>query len=296
MTLARGGAQTRAMSPLIDVAGLTEALTGLRPVRLLDVRWRLDAPEGRLAYITGHLPGAVYVDLERELSRPGHPEAGRHPVPALADLEHSVRRWGIDEGDLVIAYDDNDGVAAARAWWLLRRRGVDIRVLDGGLRAWIASGGLLDTHDVAVEPGGISLRDEDPGVASIDEAALAPLTGVLLDVRAPQHYRGSVPSADPVSGHIPGALNLPTSVHISPEGGAASVEASAARFADVGVRAGVPVVVYCSSGIASAHTALVLARLGIGARVYPGSWSEWARAQGRPGATGPTPAHAVHAV
>ncbi len=145
------------MSPLVRVDELVSELSAGAPVRLLDVRWRLNQPEGRPDYLAAHLPGAVYVDLERELARPGRPEEGRHPLPEREDLEASARRWGVHAGDRVVAYDDNDGVAAARAWWTLRRHGVDVRVLDGGFRAWIAAGLRVEASDRAVRPGDIVL-------------------------------------------------------------------------------------------------------------------------------------------
>lgn len=275
--------------PLIDVDRLAEALSADRPVRLLDVRWRLDLPEGRPAYLTGHLPGAVYVDLERELAAVGHPEKGRLPEPALADLQHAVRRWGVDDGDLVVAYDDNDGVAAARAWWLLRSRGVDVRVLDGGIRAWIASGRTIEYADRAPRAGTAVLVDADPGAVTIDEAARAPLEGVLVDVRAPEQYRGRAASPDPAAGHIPGAINLPTVTHIGPDGRLRSRDEIARTLASAGISAGAPVTLYCGAGVASTHSALAFAIAGIDARVYVGSWSQWSRSPGRAVAIGPTP-------
>jgi thiosulfate/3-mercaptopyruvate sulfurtransferase len=276
--------------PVIDTLDLRSALAAAtRPVRLLDVRWRLDLPEGRPAYLAGHLPGAVYVDLERELARPGHPEEGRHPLPALADLERSAQAWGLDAGDLVVAYDDNDGVAAARAWWLLRRRGVDVRVLDGGLRAWIAAGGLLEGGDVRPEPGNVLLADADPGIASIDAVARAPQDGALIDARSPQHYRGNAPTADPAAGHIPGAVNVPTLAHMQADGRLRSAAEVRRTLADAGVDASGELVLTCGSGIAAAHSALALAAAGIEARVFPGGWSRWSRTPGRPIAVGPTP-------
>ncbi|ALJ19138.1 sulfurtransferase [Microbacterium sp. No. 7] len=277
------------MSHLIDVSELQAALDADRPVRLLDVRWRLDEPEGRLPYLAGHLPGAVFVDLEGELSQRGHPELGRYPLPELADLQTSVHHWGLNPGDLVVAYDDNDSVAAARAWWLLRRRGVDIRVLDGGLRAWIAAGGLVQSGDVVARPGALELTDADPGVIDIHEAAQFPHHGALIDVRSPQHYRGSVPGTDPIAGHIPGAINLPTLSHIAPDGRLRPVETILVNLAAIGVTPGVPVAVYCGAGIASAHSALAFAVAGIDALIYPGSWSQWSRTRGRPVARGRTP-------
>lgn len=274
-----------------ELAG--EIARGLKP-RLLDVRWRLDRPEGRIDYLDGHIPGAVYVDLERELAAPGSPDAGRHPLPAEPDFAAAVRRWGISDGDRVVVYDDNDGVPAARAWWLLRAHGVDVRVLDGGLRAWLRHGLRLERGDVSVRTG----RWDGAGVyrsatATIDEAATAPHTGVLVDVRAPQHYRGAVPGLDPSAGHIPGAVNLPTVTHIGPDGLLRSPDEIAAALAAAGVRQDADVVVYCSSGIPSMHSALAFALAGIRPRVFVGSWSLWSRSPGRPVAIGTSPADAV---
>lgn len=280
------------MSHLIDPRALASAL-GTRRVRLLDVRWRLDAPEGRPAYVAAHLPGAVYVDLERELSRPGHPEEGRFPLPAREDLESAARRWGIDDGDLVVAYDDNDAVAAARAWWLLRRRGIDIRVLDGGIRAWMAAGLALESGDRAPQPGTVTLADGDPGAVTIDDAARAPAEGHLVDVRAPEHYRGHVAGLDPAAGHIPGAVNIPTVAHIAHDGRLRSPQDIRATLAANGVGADRPITLYCGAGIASTHSALALAQAGLETRIYPGSWSQWSRSPGRPVAVGRTPADVV---
>lgn len=277
------------MGPLISVDDIEVARASGRTVRLLDVRWRLDLPEGRPAYVGGHLPGAVYVDLERELSRPGHPEEGRHPLPEVDELQLAVQRWGIDGGDLVVAYDDNDGVAAARAWWLLRRRGVDIRVLDGGIGAWISAGLPLQTGDIAVEPGDAELEDRDPGTVSLTDAARLPRRGVLVDVRSPEHYRGRAASADPVAGHIPGAVNIPTVTHMRPDGRLRPAAEISAVLGTHGIRPGVEVAVYCGSAIASAHSALAFATAGIDAQVYAGSWSQWSRTSGQPVATGAEP-------
>ncbi|MDY0910213.1 sulfurtransferase [Microbacterium sp. CFBP9034] len=277
------------MSQVVDVTKLQALLDDRRPVRLLDVRWRLDRPEGRLDYVDGHLPGAVYVDLERELASPGHPEWGRHPLPAADALERSARRWGVRSGDIVVAYDDNDGVAAARAWWLLRRRGVDIRVLDGGLRAWVAAGLAIETGDVAPLPGDIRVTDADPGVATIEQVAHTTIGDVLLDVRAPQHYRGTAPSADPAQGHIPGAINLPAITFIAPDGRLKSPDEVRRIAAHAGITGASRLIVYCGSGVASSHTVLALEHAGIRARLFPGSWSQWARSAGRPVGRGVPP-------
>ena len=281
------------MSHVITVTNLRELLEQERAVRLLDVRWRLDRPEGRLDYVAGHLPGAVYVDLERELASPGHPELGRHPLPSFVDLQRAAWRWGVHGGDVVIAYDDNDGVAAARAWWLLRRRGVDVRVLDGGVRAWTEAGLPLEAGDVAPAVGDVRLTDADPGVASIEEVAHATIADVLLDVRAPQHYRGTASSADPAQGHIPGAINLPAVTHIAPDGRLKHPDVVRRTAFHAGITASSRVIVYCGSGIASSHSALAFATAGIPARVFPGSWSQWSRSPGRPVALGVPPFETV---
>jgi thiosulfate/3-mercaptopyruvate sulfurtransferase len=277
------------VASLLSVDDIDVARASGRTVRLLDVRWRLDLPEGRPAYVAGHLPGAVYVDLERELASPGHPELGRHPLPDVDDLRASVRRWGIDRGDLVVAYDDNDGVAAARAWWLLRRRGIDIRVLDGGIGAWIAAGLPLQTGDVAVAPGDADVHDADPGEISLADVARLPRHGVLVDVRSPEQYRGRAAALDPIGGHIPGAINLPAVSHMLPDGRLRAPAEIAATLDAHGIRPGTPVAVYCGSAVASAHSALAYELAGVDVRVYTGSWSQWSRTSGQPVATGPGP-------
>lgn len=281
------------MPLLITVDELAHLRDAGAPLRLLDVRWRLDRPEGRPDYLAGHLPGAVYVDLERELSRRGEPSEGRHPLPDTPALQDAARRWGVSAGDAVVVYDDVHSVAAARAWWLLSRSGVpDVRVLDGGLRAWVDEGLDLETGDVQPPPGSIELSEPDGGAISIRDAAVWPRRGILLDVRAPERYRGDVEPLDPVAGHIPGAINLPTTVHLK-DGRFVTPETIRAQFAAAGVGESTPVAAYCGSGITAAHTALAGALAGIEIEVFPGSWSQWSNTGGRPVAVGPTPAGSV---
>jgi thiosulfate/3-mercaptopyruvate sulfurtransferase len=283
------------MSLLITPAELSALIASAEPPALLDVRWRLDRPEGRPEYLAGHLPGAVYVDLDRELSRRGEPAEGRHPLPSRADLENAARRWGVRAGGTVVVYDDVQSVAAARAWWLLTRSGVaDVRVLDGGLRAWIDAGLPLETGDVQPPRGDVALTELSGGI-TIEDAAAWPRSGVLLDVRAPERYRGHVEPLDPVAGHIPGAVNLPTTVHLE-SGRFRDPDALRAAFAEAGVTDETPAAAYCGSGITAAHTALAGALAGIDVEVYAGSWSQWSNTPGRLVATGPTPSDLVGAV
>lgn len=286
------------MALLITTDELSALLDSAEPIRVLDVRWRLDRPEGRPEYLQGHLPGAVYVDLEQELSRRGQPDEGRHPLPHRDRLQEAARRWGLNPGERVVVYDDVQSVAAARAWWLLTRSGaaeagVHVQVLDGGLRAWVAAGGALATGDVQPAPGTITLIEPEQGIASLDEAAAWPRAGVLLDVRAPERYRGDLEPMDPIAGHIPGAVNLPTTVHLE-AGRFRSPAQLRAAFASAGVDGSVPVAAYCGSGVTAAHTALAGALAGLEVTVFPGSWSQWSNTRGRPIARGATPSGNVH--
>ncbi|MDQ2625195.1 MAG: rhodanese-like domain-containing protein, partial [Actinomycetota bacterium] len=182
---------------LVSVPELAAALAAGETVHVLDVRWSLAAPDGREAYGAGHLPGAVYVSLEDELSRHGEPADGRHPVPHLAELEAAARRWGLRNGQPVIVYDDGPGLAAARAWWLLRWAGVeDVTLLDGGLAAWRAAGRALEEGVADVEPGDVTLSGGHLPTIDDDEAAAWPSRGVLLDARAGERYRGEVEPID----------------------------------------------------------------------------------------------------
>lgn len=286
------------MSHLVSVAQLQQLQSDAElragpPVRLLDVRWRLDRPEGRPEYVRAHLPGAVYVDLERDLSRRGQPQDGQHPLPALEDLQHVARSWGIDDGDVVVAYDDNSSAPAARLWWLLRGNGIDARVLDGGIRAWAAEGLPIERGDVLPAFGRVTLVPTGDLALDIDAVEDYARRGVLLDVRTPEQYSGARTVGAPVGGHIPGAVNLPAMAALDGAGRFHSPAVLRRIFAEAGVRVGSEVAVYCGSGVAAMHTALALAHAGIHARVYPGSWSQWSNTRGRLVADGILPAGRV---
>lgn len=271
---------------LVSAEQLRERIeTGTRTI-VLDVRWQLDRPDGSDLFAQAHIPGAIYVNLETELSEHGEPQDGRHPLPSLATLQRAARRWGMRDGDCVVAYDDAGGTAAARAWWVLRDAGVDARILDGGLGAWRAMGGDLESGSVASREGDVTLTQGALPQLSIDEAAQLPESGVLLDVRVPERFRGDTEPIDPVAGHIPGARNLPTGANLDSSGRFLSPELLRERFEAAGLTPGTPIGVYCGSGGTATHTIAALTLAGFDASLYPGSWSQWSNTPGRPVATG----------
>lgn len=274
-----------------ELAGILEAD---KPVTLLDVRWALGRSDGRETYQGGHVPGAVFVDLETELAGPASPATGRHPLPTLESLQDSARSWGVRSGVPVVVYDAVGGLSAARAWWLLRWAGLtDVRILDGGLAAWIARGGSLESGDVVAAESQVVLDGGHLPVLDADDAAALAADGVLLDARAGERFRGDVEPVDPRAGHIPGARSAPTGESLGPDGRLLPARELFTRFADVGVRSGdadpasgVRIGVYCGSGVTASHEVAVLAGLGIDAALYPGSWSQWSNDPDRPVATG----------
>jgi thiosulfate/3-mercaptopyruvate sulfurtransferase len=286
-TAPENSASNLAASILIDADELAEALASSTPPRVLDVRWRLDRPDGRPEYLDGHIPGAVYVDLDHQLAQHGEATDGRHPLPPVEKLQADARSWGINDGDAVVVYDDLKNLSSARAWWLLRYAGLtNVRLLDGSLRAWTSSGRALETGDVVAVPGTVALSYGHLPAIDIDGAAHFPDTGVLLDARAGERYRGETEPIDPRAGHIPGALNTPTTDHVGPDGRFLTAGELRAQFAAVGVDDGVAVATYCGSGVTAAHNAVALTLAGFEPSVYPGSWSQWSNHPDRPVATG----------
>jgi thiosulfate/3-mercaptopyruvate sulfurtransferase len=266
---------------IVDAEALAAELAGDEPPVLLDVRWALGQTDGHEQYLAGHLPGAVFVDLDTELAAPPTPQDGRHPLPDLAELEAAARRWGVSGERAVVAYDAVGGMSAARVWWLLRWAGVgDVRLLDGGLAAWTAAGLPLEAGWVTAEPGDVVLV---PGaLPTIDADEAAGWTGSLLDARAVERYAGEVEPVDPRAGHIPGAISVPTAGNVRADGTFLPDDELRARF--VGVQG--PVAVYCGSGVTAAHEVAALAVVGVEAALYPGSWSQWSNDPARPVETG----------
>jgi thiosulfate/3-mercaptopyruvate sulfurtransferase len=279
---------------LVRAEELARELAAPERPAVLDVRWSLAEPDGRSAYRSGHVPGAVFVDLERELAAPPSPAAGRHPLPAPADLEASARRWGLRRGGRVVVYDDVGGTSAARAWWLLRWAGLtQVRILDGALTAWRGAGGALETGDVMPEPGDVVLPlaagSAGPGMPTTDADGAAAWAGVLLDARAGERYRGEQEPVDPRAGHVPGARSAPTVENLADDGTFLPPAELRRRFAELGAVEGTAVGVYCGSGVTASHEVAALASIGIDAVLYPGSWSQWSADPARPAATGARP-------
>jgi thiosulfate/3-mercaptopyruvate sulfurtransferase len=275
---------------LMDVPGLHSLLDADRHVVLLDVRWSLGDPNGRQHYLEGHLPGAVFVVLDTELAAPPAPARGRHPLPRASEFQASARRWGISAGDVVVAYDNSGNLAAARAWWMLRSAGFpDAYLLDGGLAAWQRAALPLESGPVDPVPGDVSFTGT--GMPAVDLAAAAawPGTGILLDARAGERYRGEVEPVDPRAGHIPGAVSAPTAENLDEAGRFLPAAELRRRFQDLGIREDVPVAVYCGSGVTAAHEVAALEIAGFRAALYPGSFSEWSNNPDLPVATGAAP-------
>ena len=298
------------MEPLVDVTTLARSLAAEPPPVLLDVRWwpgKRPGPDGltgAAAYRAGHLPGAVFVDLDRDLAAAPGP-GGRHPLPETAAFELAMRQAGVSDGRDVVVYDDADATAAARGWWLLRYFGhTRVRVADGGYRAWAAAGlPVAAGEEAAPRPGDFTARPGGMPLLDADGAAGLARRGILLDARAGERYRGDTEPFDPVAGHIPGAVSAPTTANVLGDGRFRPAPALRARFGALGVAAPVPapgqgdvaggatvdVGAYCGSGVTAAHEVLALAVAGLPAALYVGSWSHWVTDSARPVATGPEP-------
>jgi thiosulfate/3-mercaptopyruvate sulfurtransferase len=269
---------------LVPVSELSRLLSEGRPPVLLDVRWQLGGPAQRPAYLAGHIRGAQWCDLDRDLADP--PGAGgRHPLPEPARLQAAIRGWGIDPDSAVVIYDGANSVAAARAWWVLRWAGLSrVQVLDGGFAAWSAAGQPIQAEVESPAPGTVVVR---PGSLPVLDAAAAASwadAGRLVDVRAAERFRGELEPIDPVAGHIPGAVNRPTMDNVGSSGEFRPAETLRDRFA--GLAGDQPLGVYCGSGVTAAHTVLAMYEAGLDAVLYPGSWSEWITDPGRPVVTG----------
>jgi thiosulfate/3-mercaptopyruvate sulfurtransferase len=281
-------------TPLISPEELAEQL-GDPALRVADVRWTLGQPDrGRESYTAAHIPGAIFVDLDRDLAAAGmglHPQGGRHPLPSPSDFAARMAAMGFGSEHRIVAYDDTGGTVAARLWWMLDDLGhADVRLLDGGLAAWNALGLPLTAEVAPVAPA--SMRLAGRWSRAIDRDALVSRLGDvrLLDVRAPERYRGEIEPVDRVPGHIPTAVSAPTMANLAPDGRFRPADELRQRYAAVILESqGAEVVASCGSGVNAAHTALAMRLAGLDAPLlYDGSYSDWSAA-GLPVATGPEP-------
>jgi thiosulfate/3-mercaptopyruvate sulfurtransferase len=289
-----GPVELRPPAPLVDAAWLHRRL-GRPGLVVADARWRPDG-SARALYEGGHLPGAMFVDVDRDLSGPKSPTSGRHPLPSPEDFAAAMDRAGIGDDTVVIAYDDQGGSTAARLWWMLDVTGHPAAVLDGGLQAW--PGKRETGPGPAPGPvGGMGFtplpwpRDRWADAEEVDRLRRDPLA-VVLDARAAERYRGETEPIDPVAGHIPGAVNAPWSENLDPATGRfLDPDELRRRYpATIGAQGSTEVVAYCGSGVTSCHDLLALEVAGLpGARLYVGSWSEWVADPSRPVAAGPDP-------
>jgi thiosulfate/3-mercaptopyruvate sulfurtransferase len=269
-----------AIAPIVDVAWLRAHRD---EVVLADVRFYLDGRSPRAAYDAGHLPGAVFVDLERWLSGPASPRDGRHPLPAPEVFAAGMSACGIGDAATVVAYDDAGGVIAARLVWMLRALGREAALLDGGIAAW---DGELTTEEPAAVPATFTAAPWPRELlATIDDAA--DRANVVVDARQRERFLGAPDGIDPRAGHIPGARSLPCRENLEPDGRLLDVATLRERLAAVGIDGTAPVVSYCGSGVTACHNLLTIEHAGLGhGRLYPGSWSQYSHDAARPVATG----------
>lgn len=280
-----------AFETLIGVGDLQSLLASGGDVLLLDCEFELGAPDkGAAIYAAGHLPGARYAHLDNDLAAPPDGSNGRHPLPARVALAAWLRAQGLRKGQQVVAYDSNGGAWAARAWWLLRWLGhAQVAVLDGGKPAWISSGLPLET--ATPSPGATGDFEAGQPLVGAPVNAAEVLANIergeaqVLDARDPSRFRGDPNPIDPVAGHIPGARNRFFRDNLGPDGRFRPAHELALDFA--GLLGGMPAVLSCGSGVTACHNALAMEIAGLpGARLYPGSWSEWISDPARPVATG----------
>ena len=257
-------------------------------VRIVDCRFRLDDPAwGERQYLEGHIPGAVYAHLDADLSGATTGTNGRHPLPAPGVLADTLGRLGIDDGKRVVAYDQDTGMYASRLWWLLRWLGHDdVAVLDGGFARWIAEGRPTRSGREA-NPGarftGTPRSDMAVSLEQV-EAIRRDSAWKLVDARAAERFRGEIEPIDKAAGHIPGAVNRPYMANVDAAGTFKTADDLRAEFGAVaGPVSPDHIVCYCGSGVTACHNLLALEHVGLrGAKLYPGSWSEWSSDEKRP--------------
>ncbi|MEU8177155.1 rhodanese-like domain-containing protein [Microbispora hainanensis] len=268
-------------SPVISAEELRRKLAKGRDVVLLEIRRKLDPAQGE----QGRLPGAHVVELISQLAGPRHPGSGDNPLPGERQIQESVRRWGVNENSIVVVYTRENPAIAARAWWTLTWAGVpDVRYLDGGVDAWQAAGGELVTQAPPEREGDLTVKTGSLPTLDAGQAAALARSGVLLDARPDAAYTGLNGG-----GHIPGALSRPSAGNLGADGLLKSDEDLRAEYAALGAGGERAVGVYCGGGVGATLDILALAKLGVTAALYPGSWSAWSSDPARPVATGGQP-------
>ena len=273
---------------MVSVEQLAERI-GAPELRIVDVRWYLLQPgRGRAEYDAGHIPGAIHLDLDTDLSAPSGP--GRHPLPAPGDFRRRLAESGIGSAHHVVAYDDSGGTSAARLWWMLDNLGHEqVAVLDGGITAWVAAGLPLVTDIAGWPPAELELAAQWTNVIVRDELAERLGHVVLLDARAADRYRGEVEPIDPAAGHIPTAISAPTAGNLARDGQLLPPDELERRYAGLGAAGSTTVVTSCGSGTTACHNALAMRLAGLpDPLLYAGSFSDWSTA-GMPVATGAEP-------
>jgi thiosulfate/3-mercaptopyruvate sulfurtransferase len=286
--------QTHPYTSVVDADTLRQNL-GSPEWRVIDCRYDLLRPDaGEKAYAEGHVAGAVYAHLERDLSGPKSSHSGRHPLPDPDGLAESFRRWGIDPDTQVVVYDANGGQYAGRLWWLARWLGHDnVALLDGGWQAALRAGLMTEARESTPARGRFvrtAPRQQVVDVAAVQDARTRS-DWLIIDARAPDRYAGQNETIDPVGGHIPGAVNRFWQSNLRPDGCFKSAEQLRSEFATLlGNRAPTHVILQCGSGVTACHHQVAMQRAGIrGAMLYPGSWSQWISDPTRPIAVGSDP-------
>ncbi|MBQ0757409.1 MAG: sulfurtransferase [Amphritea sp.] len=272
---------------LISVSELSDLLQAKSSATVvLDCRSYLTAPDqGERVFLEGHIPGAGYLHLDHDLSAPVTADSGRHPLPSFTQLVEKIRSCGVNNDTQVVVYDDCGGAMAARAWWLFRVLGhFTVSVLDGGYPAWIAASGDVSDQESSVSLGTFSGEPDLSMILPLEQVAGFASDGLLVDARSPERYRGEQEPIDPVAGHIPGAVNRPLQLNLTADGCFKSAETLQQEW--LGFIEGYEsseVAHYCGSGVTACHNLLTMEHAGLkGAKVYPGSWSEWIRDPQRP--------------
>lgn len=276
---------------LIDAADLAR-LIEQGDVLVCDCRFDLADPDaGRRAYRAGHIPGAVYVDLERDLSGAPNGTNGRHPLPEREAFATRMAELGASNDGLVVAYDNSGGYYASRLWWMLRWAGHgQVAVLDGGLDAWIDAGRQLEQGDASTRPGDFRASPGPTMPVTEVQAVVANLASgelLVIDARTAERFAGAPHPLDTASGHIPGAGNRFWQRNLTPDGRFKAAEELAQEFAELlQGRSADTIVHQCGSGVTATHNLLAMEVAGLrGSRLYPGSWSEWTSDARRPIAT-----------